>query len=89
LAGERRAWRGQGEAQGAVATTRVGPGRHYCPIADRGLNGVMAGQSSKIGAWPGANQGRVGSASRMGCWQSHVRDASNDGDVCLLNLMEQ
>jgi hypothetical protein len=81
LAGERRAWRGQGEAQGAVATTRVGPGRHYCPIADRGLNGVMAG--------PGANQGRVGSASRMGCWQSHVRDASNDGDVCLLNLMEQ
>jgi hypothetical protein len=79
----------QGEAWGAVARTRAGLGRDYCPTADRGLNGVVAGQSSKIGAWLGANQGGVGSAGGMGCWRSRVRDASNDGDVCLPKLMEQ
>jgi hypothetical protein len=79
----------QGEARGVVAGTRACPGRDYCPTADHGLNGAVVGQSSKIGAWSGTNQGGVGSAGGMGCWQSHVHDASNDGDVCLSNLMEQ
>jgi hypothetical protein len=76
---------GQGEARGVFARMRAGPRRDYCPSTDRSLNGKVAGQSSKIGSWPGANQGGVGSTRGMGCQRSHERNASNNGDVRLPN----
>jgi hypothetical protein len=78
--GERRARRGQGEAHGAVARTRVVMGRDSYPTPAITLTAQWR-QRSKTGDRRGMSQGKVGSGNQKTWWRSKGSDELGDGDL--------